>query len=97
MHTAALSDVGDQQDLTEHPAMRLEPEDQERTSGSLQQEKYIDLEMYNKKYYTCDSDSDSEGLFALTDFNDGEDWNGDPHDCVHLCKVKVPADESAME
>ena len=68
-----LSVVGDQQDLTEDPAVSLEPEKQEETLGSPQQEEYVDLEIYNNKYYTCDSDSDSEGLFALTDFNDSED------------------------
>ena len=74
----------------------LEPEEQEETPGSLQQE-YIDLEMYDNKYYTCDSWSDGEGLFALTDFNNGEDCKGDPshYACIH--KVRVLVDKSAFE
>ena len=56
----------------------LEPEKQEKTPGSSQQEEYVDLEMYNNEYYTCDNGSDGERLFALTDFDNTEDWNGDP-------------------
>ena len=68
MHTTVPSNVGDQQELTEG----LEPEEQEETPGSLQQEVYVDLEIYDNEYYTCDSNSDGEGLFVLTDFNDGK-------------------------
>ena len=88
VHTATSSDVDEQQELKEDPVLDLEPKEQEE---------YVDLEIYNNKYYTCDSESDSEGLFALTDFDDTEGWNGDPCHCVHMCKVKVLADKSAIE
>ena len=40
--------------------------------------------MYNNEYYTQESGSDGEGLFALTNFDDTEDWNDGPHHCVHI-------------
>ena len=36
------------------------------------QEEYIDLEMYENKYYTQESGSDGEGLFAFTEVDDNE-------------------------
>ena len=72
-HTAVLSDMGEQQDLNEDPALALDNEGQEETPGSSQQDKYVDLERYNNEYYTQDSRSDGEGLFTFTDFNDIED------------------------
>ena len=54
MHTTAPSGMGEQQDLKEDPALALEPEEQEEIPGSLQQEEYVDLEIYNNQYYTCD-------------------------------------------
>ena len=55
------------------------------------------METYNNENYTHNSDSDGEGLFALTDFNDDKDWNGDPHHCICMCKVKVLVDKFTME
>ena len=50
--------------------MALDEEEQGETPGSPLQEEYIDLEMYNNKYYTQESGSDGEGLFALTEVNE---------------------------
>ena len=61
------------------------------------QEEYIDLEIYDNDYYTWESGSDREGLFALTDFDKTEDQHGSPHHCVQICKMKVLADKSVME
>ena len=55
----------EQQDLVDDPADGLELKDYKETSGLPQQEEYVDMEMYNNKYYTCDSGSDSEVLFSL--------------------------------
>ena len=72
-------------------------EEQEETLGSPQQDEYVDLEMYNNKYYTHDSGSNGKGLFALTDFDEIKGWNSDPCHHVCMCKVKVLADKSTME
>lgn len=68
-HIAALLDDEDQQDLGDKPILEpdAEPEDSELVSS--QQKEYVNLETYYNEYYTCDSESDDEGLYALTDYN----------------------------
>ncbi|KAG6871892.1 hypothetical protein C0995_015293, partial [Termitomyces sp. Mi166 len=69
-------------------------------------EEYIKLEMYENKYYTCDSDS--EVFFSLADepaetvfvvnlvvINNKVDSHGLAKE-VHMCKVKVLAFKEAL-
>ena len=63
-HTAAPLDVDGQQVLEEILCWIWSLRNRRRPQG-LQQEEYVYLEMYNNEYYTCNSESDGEGLFAL--------------------------------
>lgn len=66
---SGLLDNKNQQVFSDRPVLELDTEPEDSDPVSPQQEEYVNLEMYDNKYYTCDSDSDNERLYALTDYN----------------------------
>ncbi|KAG5332067.1 hypothetical protein C0989_007261 [Termitomyces sp. Mn162] len=95
-HTAAPSDVGKaNNEQEEEPAEANANNASESTRTQEHGEQYVELEMYNNKYYT--HSSDSEGLFALIEALISEQREKEPSNEVPMRKVWLMASKDAME
>ncbi|KAG5349758.1 hypothetical protein C0989_002005, partial [Termitomyces sp. Mn162] len=95
-HTAALSDVEEANNEQEEEPAEADTNKAFESDGTQEHgEEYIELEMYDNKYYTCGSDS--EGLFALTEVPIGKQREKEPDNKVCMRKVWLMVSKDAME
>ncbi|KAG5349463.1 hypothetical protein C0989_003630 [Termitomyces sp. Mn162] len=95
-HTAAPSDVGEANDEQEEEPAKADANNTFESDGTQEHgEEYIELEIYNNKYYT--HSSESEGLFALTEAPIGKHREKEPSNKVCMQKVWLMVSKDAME
>ncbi|KAG5349272.1 hypothetical protein C0989_004886, partial [Termitomyces sp. Mn162] len=95
-HTAAPSDVGEADNEQEEEPAEADVEGVFESDGTQEHGKeYIELKMYDNKYYTCGSDS--ERLFALMKVSTGKQREKEPSNKVCMQKVQLVVAKDAMD